>query len=109
MATPGVLLAQSFKSITCFGRAFHMKGAFAVMADDGSLGLASVLKHAGHFRLQYKWGLGSHGQQEHERYGVDESVMGKRTVHVSGGWQHSWSMGVVSHSHHGLGRDGASM
>ena len=34
MATPGLLLAQSFKSITCFGHAFHMKGALAVMADD---------------------------------------------------------------------------
>ena len=34
MATLGVLLAQSFKSIMRSGRTFHMKGALAVMADD---------------------------------------------------------------------------
>ena len=54
MAMPGFLPAQSFKSITCFGRAFHMKGALAVMADEGFLGLASDLEHAGHFRSVYK-------------------------------------------------------
>ena len=31
---------------------------------------------------------------------------GKRTVHVSDGWYHTWSMGVVSHGRHGLGRVG---
>ena len=40
MATPGVLLAQSFKSITCFGRAFHMKGMLAVMADEVFFGFS---------------------------------------------------------------------
>ena len=34
MATSVVLLAESFKSITCFWRAFHMKGALSDMADD---------------------------------------------------------------------------
>ena len=34
-AAPGVLLAQLFKSITCYGRTFHMKGTLAVMADEG--------------------------------------------------------------------------
>ena len=34
MATSGALFAQSFKSITCFGRAFYVKGALAVMADE---------------------------------------------------------------------------
>ena len=34
MAMPGDLLTQSFKSITCFRHAFHMKGALAVMADE---------------------------------------------------------------------------
>ena len=31
MATSDILLTPSFKSITCFGRTFHMKGANAVM------------------------------------------------------------------------------
>ena len=35
IATPGVLLAQSFQSNTCFGRAFHMKDALAVMTYEG--------------------------------------------------------------------------
>ena len=34
MAAPGVLLAQLFNSIACFGSTFHMKGPFAVMTDD---------------------------------------------------------------------------
>ena len=34
ISTLGVLFVQSFKSITCFGRAFHMKGTLAVMADE---------------------------------------------------------------------------
>ena len=50
IVTPGVLLVQSFRSITCFGHAFYMNVALAVMADAGFLGLASVLEHAGHFR-----------------------------------------------------------
>ena len=29
MVTPGAMLAQSFKSITCFGHLFYMKGAIA--------------------------------------------------------------------------------
>ena len=33
-----------------------MKGTFAVMADNWFLGLASVLEHAGHFRLLCKGG-----------------------------------------------------
>ena len=33
MATPGVMLAQLFKSIMCFVRVFHMKGALAVLAN----------------------------------------------------------------------------
>ena len=37
MAMIGILLAQSFKSIACFGRALHMKGAPAVLADKGFL------------------------------------------------------------------------
>ena len=42
--------------------------------------------------------------------GVDEGVVGKMTVGVSGGWQHSWCMGVVCHIYGGLGRgrDGGS-
>ena len=32
---PGVLLVQTFKRITCFGRAFHVNGVLAVMADGG--------------------------------------------------------------------------
>ena len=39
MAMAGVLLfAQSFKSITCLGRALNMKGTHAVLADKGFLG-----------------------------------------------------------------------
>ena len=37
MATPSGL-AKSFKCITCFGRVHHMKGAFAVLADNGLWG-----------------------------------------------------------------------
>ena len=33
MATPGILPVQSFKNITCFGHAIHMKGTLEVMAD----------------------------------------------------------------------------
>ena len=50
IATPDVLLKQSFKNITYVGRAFNMKGALAVMA--------SALEHAGHFTLLYKKGWG---------------------------------------------------
>ena len=64
MAIPSVLLVQTFKNITCFGRAFHMKGALAVMADEGFLGLASVLEHSGHFRLLYRGELGWRRQHE---------------------------------------------
>ena len=41
---------------------------------------------------------------------VDEGLMGKRTLCVSDFWQHSWCMGVVCDSCHGLGsgRDGDS-
>ena len=52
MAMPGVLLAQSLKSITCFWRTFHMKGALAVLVNK------RYLEHVGHFRLIYKRGLG---------------------------------------------------
>ena len=38
MATPGVPLAQSLKSIPRFGRAFLMIGAHAVPADERLLG-----------------------------------------------------------------------
>ena len=31
-------------------------------------------------------GLGSRGQKEHERWRFDESVLGGKTAHVSGGW-----------------------
>ena len=34
LVVPDVLLVQSFKSITCFGRAFHVKGALACLADE---------------------------------------------------------------------------
>ena len=69
METPGVLLAQSFKSIACFGRAFHMKGSLAVMADAVFFGeLASVLEHAGRFRLLYKGVWVRVRQQKHERW-----------------------------------------
>ena len=54
MVMPGILLAQSFKSITCFGCATHMKGALAVLAVKVFWGLVSVFMHACHFRLSYK-------------------------------------------------------
>ena len=38
MVTTGVLLALSYKSITCFKRALHMKGARVVLADKGYYG-----------------------------------------------------------------------
>ena len=60
MATSSVLLAQSFKSITRFGRTLHMERTLAVLEDKGFFpGLVSVLEYAGHFRLLYKGGLGS--------------------------------------------------
>ena len=59
MATPGFLLAQLFKRITCFGRAFRMKVELAVMAVD-------------EFFDRVK------------RF--DERVFGENTVRVSGGW-----------------------
>ena len=59
MAIPGVLITQSSKGIACFGHALYMKGVLSVLANKGLLGLARVLKHDGHFRLLYKWGLGS--------------------------------------------------
>ena len=40
MATPGILLAQSFKSITCFVQAFQVKDATAIMADEVCFGLS---------------------------------------------------------------------
>ena len=41
MARPGdLLLVQTFKSMTPFGRALYMKGALAVMADKRFLGLS---------------------------------------------------------------------
>ena len=46
MAAPGILLAPSFKSMTCFGHAFHVKGELAVMADEGFLGFS---RHFGAF------------------------------------------------------------
>ena len=36
--------------------------------------------------------------------GVYESVIGGNDCCVSGGWQNSGCMSVVSHSHHGCGR-----
>ena len=42
MATPDVLLAQSFMSKMCFGRAFHMKGA--VLTDKGVFGACWVFQ-----------------------------------------------------------------
>ena len=39
MATPGILLAQLFKTIMCFGWAFCMEGVLSVMADKGFLGV----------------------------------------------------------------------
>ena len=38
MATLGVLLTLSFKSIACFGCTLHMKGPLAVLADKGFIG-----------------------------------------------------------------------
>ena len=54
MAKLGVILAQSFKSITCFWRAIHMNEAHEILADKGFLGLACVLEYDGHFWLQWK-------------------------------------------------------
>ena len=54
MAPPGVLVAQSLKIIACFGRAFHIKGALVVIADEDFSGLASVSEHAGHLRLLHR-------------------------------------------------------
>ena len=42
-AMRGILLAQSFKSITCFGRSLHKKSTLVVLADKGFGGLVSVL------------------------------------------------------------------
>ena len=54
LITPDVPIAQSFNGITRFWRALHIKGAHVVLANKGILGLASVLGHAGHFRLLCK-------------------------------------------------------
>ena len=40
MVAPGILLAQSLMGITCFGRAIHMKGALAFLADENFLGFS---------------------------------------------------------------------
>ena len=37
IGTPSVLLAQSFRSMPYFGRALHIKGVHAVLADNGFL------------------------------------------------------------------------
>ena len=50
MATPGVLFAHSFKSISCFGRTCN-NGRREFFG-----GLFSVLEHFGHFRLSCRWG-----------------------------------------------------
>ena len=52
-------------------------------------GLASVLWHAGHYRLLCRGGVGfaeAALAREVVRNGVDASVMGERTVCVSVGW-----------------------
>ena len=63
-------------------------------------GLASVLVHAGQFRLLYKGGLGLRRQQEHERWceGVDESEMGKRQfiLVVGGNTVGAWLLLVIA-------------
>ena len=51
LAMPGVMIAQSFKGITCFGLALHMKYALASLVDEGFFCMVSVFVHAGHFRL----------------------------------------------------------
>ena len=65
IATSGILFAQSSKSITCFGRAFHMKGALAVLAYNAFWGLVSVLEHAENLRPLFK---GKDEFKEAEKY-----------------------------------------
>ena len=57
VATPGVLIAQSFKGIACYVCALHIKGAHAVLADKVFFSLVCILEHDGHFRLLCKGGI----------------------------------------------------
>ena len=44
------------KSIMWLGCAFHMEDVLTVLADKEFFYLVSILEHAGHFRLLYRWG-----------------------------------------------------
>ena len=58
MTLQGVVLAQLFMIITCFGCALHMKSTCSSGRQRVFGGMVSVLEHAGHFRLFYKGRIG---------------------------------------------------
>ena len=49
MATPFALLAQTFMSITCFGRISHMNDTLTVLADKKFVGFWSILGISGYY------------------------------------------------------------